>query len=115
MEINIERIENNNNKIVILHVEGNLIGANNNILNDTLTKLIDKEEVNILINMNSVLQIDSYALGVLTASGNTIKEKDGLLKFAELQTFVQTLFNMMRMNDIFEIFDTVDEAVKSFE
>ena len=112
MEINIERIENDN--VVILNIKENLIGANNNVLNEKLSNLIENNDINILINLSSVDQIDSYALGVLTASGNTIKGNGGNLKFCELKTFVQRLFNMMRMNDIFEIFDTKEEAVNSF-
>ena len=111
MDIKIEKREND---IIVLGIEENLIGSNSNDLNDKLEFYIDTDELNIVINMKSVSQIDSYALGVLATSGNTIKENGGNLKFCELQPFVQTIFNMMRMNDIFEIYDSIDEAVSSF-
>ena len=111
MKMKIKKQENN---VTILTAEENLIGNNNTVLNDELNTLIENGDLNIVLNLSSVSQIDSYALGVLSSNGNIIKGKGGALKFAELQTFVQTLFNMMRMNDIFEIYDTIDEAVDSF-
>lgn len=100
--------------IHILTVDGNLIGSNNNFLNEELQKFTAKSGVNVVLNLTEVVQLDSYALGILASSGSEIQQKGGDLKFCNLQPFVSTLFNMMRMNDIFDIFETEAEAVKSF-
>jgi len=103
-----------NNGIITLEIKGNLIGSSNNLLNDELLKLIDRDNVKLIINLKQVAQLDSYALGILASSGSEIQQKGGDLKFAELQPFVATLFNMMRMNDIFDLFETYEEALQSF-
>ena len=103
------------NEVIIFNIDGNMIGSNNNILNDELTKIIDQKGIKLIINMRNTPQLDSYALGVLASSGSEIQKNGGNMIFAELKPFVATLFNMMRMNDIFKIFDTLDEAIKFYD
>lgn len=110
MEIN--SVENNG--IITLEIKGNLIGSSNNLLNNELLKLAGLDNIKLIINLKNVAQLDSYALGILASSGSEIQNKGGDLKFVELQPFVATLFNMMRMNDIFSIYETYEEAVGSF-
>ena len=103
-----------NNGITTLEIKGNLVGSSNNLLNEELLKLTEQENIRLIINLSHVAQLDSYALGILASTGSEIQHKGGDLKFVELQPFVATLFNMMRMNDIFDIYATYDEAVSSF-
>ncbi len=103
------------NGIKILTADGNLVGSNNNVLNEELQKITTKESALVVMNLKEVAQLDSYALGILASSGSEIQQKGGDLKFCELQPFVTTLFNMMRMNDIFEVFESEAEAVKSYQ
>ena len=110
MKIDVER----KNDIIIFNIDGNMIGSNNNILNDELNKIIDKKNIKLILNMENTPQLDSYALGVLASSGAEIQKNDGNMVFAELKPFVATLFNMMRMNDIFKIFDTLEEAIQFY-
>ena len=109
-----EILTHESNGIITLEIKGNLIGSSNNLLNDELLKLTEKENVRLIINLKQVAQLDSYALGILASSGSEIQQKGGDLKFAELQPIVATLFSMMRMNDIFDLHETYEEALQAF-
>ncbi|PID26610.1 MAG: hypothetical protein CR982_09175 [Candidatus Cloacimonadota bacterium] len=111
MKLNIKNEEG----IVSITIEGNLVGSDNNELNTELQKIIDSGMVKLIVNMKNVAQLDSFALGILATSGSEIESRNGKLKFAELQPFVATLFKMMRMNDLFDIYDTYEEALDSFK
>ncbi|MBN1971805.1 MAG: STAS domain-containing protein [Candidatus Delongbacteria bacterium] len=111
MEFNIKKEDG----IVTVNINGNLVGNNNNELNSELQKLIEEDSIKIILNLKNVAQLDSYALGVLASSGSEIQNKGGDLKFAELQPFVSTLFKMMRMNDLFDIYETYEEALSAIK
>lgn len=110
MEYNLRKFDD----VTVFDIEGNLVGSNNNILSSELKRLIDNKEVKIVLNMKNVSQLDSYALGILASTGSELQQNGGDMKFCELQPFVSTLFKMMRMDDIFEIYDELDLAVQSF-
>ena len=68
----------------------------------------------IVLDMSSVDFIDSSGLGVLVASLRTAKRDGGVLKIAALNGNTRQLFDLMRLDRVFELFGNVDESLKSF-
>ena len=105
--------KNEINDIIVLYPLENLVGETVEALNNELEKLSeDKPDAKYLINLKNVSQIDSYALSILATFGNTLNESEGSLSFSNLQPFILSVFKMMRMDDIFVIYDNEDELLK---
>ncbi len=101
------------NGIIVLYPLENLVGETVEALNDELESLVEqKSDGKYLINLKNVSQIDSYALSILATFGNTLNETEGTLSFSNLQPFILSVFKMMRMDDIFKIFDDEDDILK---
>lgn len=102
--------------ITIFYPEENLIGEAVEDLNKELDGYLHKNEnKTFLINLKNVSQIDSYALSILATFGNEIKPKGGVLVFSNLEPFIYSIFRMMRMDDIFEIFEEEDDAIEKLD
>jgi anti-sigma B factor antagonist len=111
MAMKIKQLKN----LTVLYPEENLIGEAVEDLNKELEAFLNKKELKFfLINLKNVSQIDSYALSILATFGNEIKPKGGILVFSNLQPFIFSIFRMMRMDDIFEIFEEEEQAVSKF-
>jgi len=111
MAMKVKQLKN----LTVLYPEENLIGEAVEDLNKELETFLTKKELKFfLINLKNVSQIDSYALSILATFGNEIKPKGGILVFSNLQPFIFSIFRMMRMDDIFEIFEEESEAVSKF-
>jgi anti-sigma B factor antagonist len=102
-------------EVTVIRVDGNLIGGNTNQLSNELMKCITDKRVNILVNLADTAQMDSYSIGVLASTGNELTKLGGMLKFTELQPFIEDLFEMMRMNNLFETYETEAEGINSFQ
>ena len=101
--------------LIILYPQDNLIGEAVEELNKELDSYLHQNKLKVfLINLRDVAQIDSYALSILATFGNEIKPKGGTLVFSDLQPFIYSIFRMMRMDDIFEIYDEEEQAVEKF-
>lgn len=101
--------------MTIFYPEENLIGEAVEDLNKELDGYLQNNDSKIfLISLKNVSQIDSYALSILATFGNEIKPKGGVLVFSNLQPFIYSIFRMMRMDDIFEIFEDEEDAVEKF-
>jgi anti-sigma B factor antagonist len=68
----------------------------------------------IVIDMGHLDFVDSTALGALVSCLRQAHSTQGEIKLCRLTKPVRTLFELVRMHRVFEIFDTVDDARKSY-
>lgn len=69
----------------------------------------------LLINMTPIQFLDSSGLGALLSCMRRMNTAGGDLKLFGLTEAVRGTFRMTRMHRIFDIFDTRDQAEKSFQ
>ncbi|HMO17552.1 MAG TPA: STAS domain-containing protein [Oligoflexia bacterium] len=68
----------------------------------------------IVLDLSEVDFIDSSGLGALVASRKTMG-KDGEIALCEVKDRVQSLFTVTRMNKVFRIFNTKEDAVNTLQ
>lgn len=66
---------------------------------------------NIVINMAGVDFIDSTALATLVRSMKQCAERNGSFKLCNLQPTVRIIFELTRLDRVFDIFETEEEAL----
>ena len=59
--------------------------------------------------------MNSTGLGILVQSYTTLKNSDGRLKLARVTNKIESLLTITKLVTIFESYDTVEEAIESFE
>lgn len=67
-----------------------------------------------IINLKDVELMDSAGLGVLISCLRKVEEADGKLVLLGLKPSVQTLFEVVRLNQVFEIYENTEEAMLAF-
>lgn len=101
--------------VKVLFVKEERLDANNaGELKSELSKLFDAGEKNILIDLKDVHFIDSSGLGVLVSGFKNASICQGSFKLAGLQAQVKSMFELTRLQRVFEIFQTVNEALESY-
>ena len=83
-------------------------------LKDELLKRLDHEACNVVIDLQNVEFVDSTFLGALVAGLKKATMKNGDLRISGLQEPVRAMFELTRLYKIFDIFNTQEEAIKSF-
>ena len=73
------------------------------------------ESKNILIDLKGMSHIDSSGLGVLVSILQQVNAGGGSLKLACLQPRPRIVFDITKVCRIFDIHDTVEDAMASFE
>jgi anti-sigma B factor antagonist len=68
---------------------------------------------NVVIDLSDVEFIDSAGLGLMIAVLKRVSERGGDLKIAGLQKKVRMVLEITRAHKVFDIFDSVDEAVRA--
>lgn len=73
-----------------------------------------KESQRIILNLASVAYIDSSGLETLIASFISARNRRAQIKFAALPPSVRRVLTITRVHQLFEIYDSTEEAVKAF-
>jgi anti-sigma B factor antagonist len=101
---------------VIFKIDGNIMGGPDEALfYDRLQELIKEDKKNVVVDLGGVEWINSRGLGILISGLTTMKNAGGMLKLARAANKVKSLLAMTKLITVFENYDTVDEAVKSFK
>lgn len=110
------RIKNENGVTQVEFIDRNILDeANIQQIGDELASIIDSSDSpKLLISFNNVDHLSSAALGTLITVNNKIKAKGGELRLADIDPQIYEVFVITKLNRIFDIHNTVDEAVSSF-
>ena len=100
---------------VVLELKGNVMGGDDTKeFNEVLHKLIDAGKTRIVLDLGGVKFMNSSGLGMLIGGLTTMKKAEGHLKLANVTEKIESLLIITKLIKIFESFDSVDDAVKSF-
>jgi len=100
---------------VVLELKGNVMGGDDTKeFNELLHKMIDDGKKNIVIDLSDVKFMNSSGLGMLIGGLTTMKKANGQLKLARVTEKIESLLIITKLITIFEFYESVEEAVKSF-
>jgi len=100
---------------VVVELKGNVMGGPEaQEFSDMLHKFLDEGKKNIVIDLAGVKFMNSSGLGMLISGFTTIKNGGGAFKLAKATEKINSLLVITKLITIFENFDSVEEAVKSF-
>lgn len=99
------------NGCTVLFIQEERIDAHNSSeLKEAILHLIEQGEVNIIAQLEQVRFIDSSGLGALLSGYKNATAKSGKLAIANMQQQVLSMFELTRLNRVFEIYSDLNEA-----
>jgi anti-sigma B factor antagonist len=100
--------------ICIVEVEGQLIVGNRQELKQKVLDEMEKGSRKILVDFARTGYIDSSGLGALVSLAKKIREMGGDLRLANLNDDLQTLFELTKLDTMFQISQTRERALENF-
>ena len=89
--------------------------ANIQQIGEEIGRLVDAQErPRVLINFHNVDHLSSAALGTLITINNKIRGKEGQLRLAEIDPQIYEVFVITKLNKLFQIFESAEQAMASF-
>ena len=101
--------------VTIVDVAGRIqLGEGTSALRETLRKLVEKDQLKILLNLGRVSYIDSSGVGELVAGFTTVTGRGGELKLLNLSKRITGLLQITKLYTVFDVFDDEAKAIRSF-
>lgn len=102
--------------IGVITLVGKLSGIDcTGTIQEKVKEINSKEKIkNFIVDMSKVKWIDSTGLGELIATLSSLQKQGGNMVLVNIPSPVQSLLKMTNLDQIFDIFNNMDEAVASF-
>ena len=109
------RIRKDTNVTIVEFVDRNILDeANIQMIGEEISGLIESNpSLRLLISFANVDHLSSAALGTLITINNKLRPK-GQLRLANIDPQIYEVFVITRLNNIFKIHPTTEDAIKSF-
>lgn len=79
-----------------------------------LDSLLSTGQHKVLFDLYDLEQVDSSGIGAIIALFKRVRSNNGDMKIARLIGQPKEIFSLLRLDRVFEIHDSLDEAIKSF-
>ena len=104
-----------NGKIGVIEVKGSLVGGDEtDELRSAVAGLIEQGNKHLIIDLSKVTYLNSTAIGVLVSAHTTYSRNNGQVKLCGINKNINNIFVITKLTLVFEVCETLDDAVKSF-
>jgi anti-sigma B factor antagonist len=110
MKLNLEKMKG---RAVIFVQEERVDAHNSGELKAYILRLIEQGETSIIVQLENVRFIDSSGLGALLSGYKNAAAKSGRLALACCRPQVLSMFELTRLNRVFEIYADLNEAFEN--
>lgn len=108
------KLEQSGKAMVVVVKEERLDAHNAEHLKQELGRLFDAGTTSVVVDLKEVRFIDSSGLGALVSGFKNASSRQAELKLSSLQNQVKSMFELTRLHRVFDIYQTVDEAIDAF-
>jgi anti-sigma B factor antagonist len=100
--------------VCVVDVDGQLIVGNRQELKQKVLDELERGERKFLVDFAQTGYIDSSGLGVLVSLSKKIRETGGELRLSSLNDDLKTLFELTKLDTLFQISASRDAGLSSF-
>ena len=102
--------------ITILDLSGEMYGGPDNMkLVEIVSELIQDKKLDLVLNLTKVKWISSTGLGIMVSARSRYAKEGGVIKLMSPNDRVLGILQVTRLNLIFDVFPTEQEALESFK
>jgi anti-anti-sigma factor len=102
------------NPVIVMEVPSTLSYAEGRSFLLELLPLLKTDRPHIVLDCTRLQQVDSAGIEILLQCIDEAMKRDGDVKLSAISPETATIMELMRVDRLFEIFDTAEEAKRSF-
>ena len=103
-----------NNDITIFNIDGDIDINSSPEMREAFEDIANAKTMKIVVNLSNVSYVDSSGLATLVEMLKKTRSYDAKLRLANLAPKVKSLFEITKLEQLFDIFDTEEEASANF-
>lgn len=102
-------------KIGVIEVKGSLVGGEEtDELRNAVADYVEQGTKKLVIDLSKVTYLNSTAIGVLVSAHTTFSKNKGHVKLCGINKNINNIFVITKLALVFDVYDSRNEAIKSF-
>ncbi len=102
--------------ITVLELSGEMYGGPDNMkLVEVVSELAEQGSLDLVISLSKVKWISSTGLGILVSARSRFAKEGGVVKLAHPNDRVLGILQVTRLNLIFDVYESEEEAIASLK
>ena len=102
--------------IGVIEAKGSLVGGEEtDELRNAVTDFNEQGNKKLIIDLSKVTYVNSTAIGVLVSAHMTYSKNKGQVKLCGINKNINNIFVITKLTLVFDVCETREDAVKSFE
>ncbi len=81
---------------------------------EDLKSFFNKPDTRLILNLEGIKFIDSSGFGVFLSTLKTANNNHGQFKICNIAEEVMELFKLLQLHNVFELYDNLEDCLKSF-
>lgn len=102
------------NGLIVCHIDGEIDIHSSSGLKKEFDKLTTKKTPKIVINLTKVTYVDSSGLATLVGILKDMRTYGGKMRLANMSPKIKSLFEITKLDKLFEILASEEEAISTF-
>jgi anti-sigma B factor antagonist len=108
-------VEKESSGVTVLEMWGRVtLGEESNQLRTKVKDILARGKKRLVLDLGNVSYIDSAGLGTLVAGYTSSQSQGASMKLANLTRRFREQLNITKLVTVFDVYDSVEEAIKSF-
>ena len=108
-------VEKESSGVTVLEISGRVtLGDESNELRTKIKDLLAQGKKRLVLDLGNISYIDSAGLGTLVAGYTSAQSQGASMKLANLTKRFREQLNITKLVTVFDVYDSVEAAVKSF-
>ena len=104
-----------NGKIGVVEIKGSLVGdKDTDLFREAVADFMEQGNKCLIINLAKVNYMNSSGIGSIISAHTSYSKNGGIVKLTGLNSNVHNLFVVTKLIDIFDVYETLDEAIDTF-
>ena len=106
--------QNPTDNVMILELSGKIMGGPDfDKFKEEIAKVVEGGYRKVILDMSGVPWINSTGLGILITGYHSIKAAEGSMMICSVKERVLSIFYISQLENIFDVYETREEALKS--
>ena len=106
----------NVNNVIVVYLQGHLdVHLSADIEKEINNLIKEQPNTHLLLNLSGVEYMSSSGLRIFVSTMRILKESNRKLKLCNMNSAVKKIFEVVELMDMFEIYESEEEAIASFK
>jgi len=111
MKLKTMKVEFDKDRAIVTVNEKRIYLGITDLFREDMLSVLEQNFSELVINLENVAVMNSAGLGVLIMAQDTVKKRNARIKLTNLQPLMKDIFTRMRLDTLFEIFNSVEDAL----